>query len=191
MKQVATAVNLPFTALELQYDDAACGIALIIKSAPLLTRARQRRPIYQLAELGLARKILTACGNHYGHADLLEQAKTLELLLAWAEPRIPIPGPGPRPVRRVGDAGRDQEPDQRLHGALRAQPRPGRAASSRKWPRMRRRSRQILPQELTPPASETMPSEEQDQRQSDQADADATRGAEQAGEGPDPTKASD
>ena len=58
-----------------------------------MTRARQRRPIYQLAELGLARKILTACGNHYGHADLVEQAKQLELLLAWAEPRIPIPGP--------------------------------------------------------------------------------------------------
>ena len=41
----------------------------------------------------LARKVLTACGNHYGHADLLEQAKQLQLLLAWAEPRIPIPGP--------------------------------------------------------------------------------------------------
>ena len=41
----------------------------------------------------LARKILTAAGNHYGHADLLEQAKQLQLLLAWAEPRIPIPGP--------------------------------------------------------------------------------------------------
>jgi hypothetical protein len=93
MKQVATAVNLPYSALELQYDDAPSGISLIIKSAPLLTRARQRRPIYQLAEMGLARKILTAAGNHYGHADLLEQAKQLQLLLAWAEPRIPIPGP--------------------------------------------------------------------------------------------------
>ncbi len=93
MKQVATAVNLPYSALELQYDDAPSGISLIIKAAPLLTRARQRRPIYQLAEMCLARKILTAAGNHYGHADLLEQAKQLQLLLAWAEPRIPIPGP--------------------------------------------------------------------------------------------------
>ena len=93
IKQVATAVNLPYSALELQYEDASSGIALIIKAAPLLTRARQRRPIYQLAELGLARKVLTACGNHYGHADLVEQAKQLQLLLAWAEPRIPIPGP--------------------------------------------------------------------------------------------------
>ncbi|MGZ3414277.1 MAG: hypothetical protein ACXVAT_10600, partial [Isosphaeraceae bacterium] len=91
--QVATAVNLPFTALELQYDDAASGIALVIKSAPLLTRARQRRPIYQLAELALARVICTAVGNHHGQASLVSQAEDLEVLLAWAEPRIPIPGP--------------------------------------------------------------------------------------------------
>src|SRR5208282_2415932 len=84
---------LPYTALELDYQDATSGIALIIKSAPLLTRARQRRPIYQLAEMCLARKILTAAGNHYRQADLVSQAKTLELLLAWSEPRIPIPGP--------------------------------------------------------------------------------------------------
>ena len=93
MKQVATAVNLPYTALELQYDDAAVGHRADHQVRSPLTRARQRRPIYQLAELCLARKILTACGNHYGHADLVEQAKQLELLLAWAEPRIPIPGP--------------------------------------------------------------------------------------------------
>lgn len=53
----------------------------------------------------------------------------------------------------------------------------------------------VLPQELTPVASETMPSEEQDARQEQQADADrapgGSRGAEQSGEEPDPTKASD
>ena len=125
MKQVSTAVNLPYTALELEYSDAPSGISLIIKAAPLLTRARQRRPIYQLAELGLARKVLTACGNHYGHADLLEQAKQLQLLLAWAEPRIPIPGPD----RDQSDEWEMQvgikSQDHRLHGALRAQSRPG------------------------------------------------------------------
>ena len=92
MKQVATAVNLPYTALELEYSNAPSGISLIIKSAPLLTRARQRRPIFQMAETSLAKKILTACGNHYGHAELLDQVAQLQLLLAWPEPRIPIPG---------------------------------------------------------------------------------------------------
>lgn len=93
MKQVATAVNLPHTALELEYGNAPSGISLIIKAAPLLTRARQRRPIFQMAEMCLARKILSACGNHYGHAELLDQVAQLKLLLAWSEPRIPIPGP--------------------------------------------------------------------------------------------------
>ena len=36
--------------------------------------------------------------------------------------------------------------------------------------------KQLLPQELTPPASETMPSEEQDQRQAEQAKAAAEAG---------------
>ena len=92
MKQVATAVNLPFTVLELEYSNAPSGISLIIQSAPLLTRARKRRPIYQMAEASLAKIILTACGNHYGHTELLEQVAQLQLLLAWPEPRIPIPG---------------------------------------------------------------------------------------------------
>ncbi len=92
MKQVATAVNLPYTALELEYSNAASGISLIIQSAPLLTRARQRRPIFQMAETYLAKVILTACGHHYGHTELLEQVPQLKLLLAWPEPRVPIPG---------------------------------------------------------------------------------------------------
>jgi hypothetical protein len=93
MKQVATAVNLPYTALELEYQDAPSGISLIIRQAPLLTRARQRRPIFQMAEMSFARAILSACGNHYGHADLVRAARSLELLLAWPEPRIAVPGP--------------------------------------------------------------------------------------------------
>ena len=163
MKQVATAVNLPFTALELQYDDAACGIALVIKSAPLLTRARQRRPIYQLAELGLARKVLTACGNHYGHADLLEQAKQLQLLLAWAEPRIPIPGPD-----------RDQSDEWEMQVGIKSRiavcmERYGlnhdqAVEHMKQVAEDEEIAKAVLPQELTPPASETMPSEEQDAR---------------------------
>jgi len=190
MKQVATAVNLPYSALELQYDDAPSGISLIIKSAPLLTRARQRRPVYQLAELGLARKVLTACGNHYGHADLLEQAKSLELLLAWAEPRIPIPGPD-----------RDQSDEWEMQVGIKSRinvcmERYGlnhdqAVQRLKEVAEDEETAKAVLPQELTPPASETMPSEEQDQRQEDQADADATRGAEQSDEAPDPTKASD
>jgi len=93
MKQVATAVNLPFQALEIEYGDAPSGISLIIKEWPLLQRAKNRRRIYQMAETCLARKVLTCCGNHYGTAGLADAAKDLQLLLAWAEPAIPVPGP--------------------------------------------------------------------------------------------------
>jgi hypothetical protein len=93
VKQVANAVELPFQSLELEYGDAPSGISLIIKEWPLLQRARNRRRIYQMAEMCLARCILTCAGNHYGTAGLADAAKSLNLLLAWAEPAIPVPGP--------------------------------------------------------------------------------------------------
>ena len=181
MKQTAAAINLPFTALELQYDDAASGIALIIKSAPLLTRARQRRPIYQLAEMCLARKVLTCAGSHYGHADLVDQAKQLRLLLAWAEPRIPIPGPD-----------RDQSDEWEMQVGIKSRVtvcmdryglnRDQAIEHIKQVTEDEAVIKQILPQELTPPASETMPSEEQDARNDErfknQNEADTTEGAE-------------
>ena len=93
IKQVAGAVELPYQSLELEYGDAPSGISLIIKEWPLLQRARNRRRLYQMAETCLARVILMAAGNHYGTAGLAESAKNLNLLLAWAEPAIPVPGP--------------------------------------------------------------------------------------------------
>lgn len=92
-RQVCTAVDLPYTSLELDYQDATSGIALVIKEAPLLGRARRRRRILQLAESRLAKVILTASGNHYGQPELVDAARTLRLLLAWPEPRIPVPDP--------------------------------------------------------------------------------------------------
>ncbi len=175
IKQVATAVNLPYSALELQYDDAPSGISLIIKSAPLLTRARQRRPIYQLAEMCLARKVLTAAGNHYGHAGLVGQAKQLELILAWAEPRIPIPGPD-----------RDQADEWEMQVGIKSRiavcmeryglNRDQAVEHIKQVAEDEEQVKQLLPQELTPPASETMPSEERDARQLEHQKAAAESG---------------
>ena len=161
----------------------------MIKSAPLLTRARQRRPIYQLAELALARTICTAVGNHHGHAELVNSASDLEVLLAWAEPRIPIPGPD-----------RDQSDEWEMQVGIKSRINVCMERYGLNHDQAVQRleevakdeeiAKQVLPQELTPVASETMPSEEQDARQEERADADVTRGAEQAGEEPDPTKAS-
>lgn len=93
MGQVAEAVDLPASALRLDYSDAASGISIIVKTVPLLERARGRRPIFQRAECCLARIILRVYGAYYGKPELVAAAKVLKLLLAWPEPRIPIPGP--------------------------------------------------------------------------------------------------
>jgi len=178
IRQVATAVDLPYTALELDYQDATSGIALIIKASPLLTRARQRRPIYQLAEMELARKILMCAGNHYGTAGLADQVKKLELLLSWAEPRIPIPGPD-----------RDQSDEWEMQVGIKSRvtvcmeryglSREQAIEHLKQVAADEEEVKAILPQELTPPASETRPSEEQDARRLDQAQsqADITEGA--------------
>jgi hypothetical protein len=183
IKQVATAVDLPYTALELDYQDATSGIALVIKASPLLTRARQRRPIYQLAEMCLARKILTAAGNHYGQADLVSQAKGLQLVLSWAEPRIPIPGPD-----------RDQSDDWEMQVGIKSRvtvcmeryglSRDQAIEHLKQVAEDEAEVKQILPQELTPSASETMPSEEQDARAAEklQSQADITQGSESRSE---------
>jgi len=177
MKQVATAVDLPFTALELDYQDASSGIALIIKASPLLTRARQRRTVYQLAEMKLARKILVCSGNHYGHVELVGLAAELKVILAWAEPRIPIPGPE-----------RDQSDEWELQVGIKSRiqvcmERYGlnhdqAVEHIKQVARDEDEIKAILPQELTPPASDTMPSAEQDQRAADQeqTSADITQG---------------
>jgi hypothetical protein len=93
MAQLAESIDLPPSALRLDYSEAPSGISIIIRAFPLLTRARQRRPIYQWAETDLAKLILRCIGNHYSKPETLKAADTLKLLLSWPEPRIPIPGP--------------------------------------------------------------------------------------------------
>ena len=45
-----------------------------------------------MAEKCLAKKILTCFGNHYGKPGYVAAAKQLQLLMAWCEPSIPVPG---------------------------------------------------------------------------------------------------
>ena len=152
MKQVATAVNLPYSALELQYDDAPSGISLIIKSAPLLTRARQRRPIYQLAEMCLAQDPdMRRQPPRTGRAGRTGEAARTAVSVGRAA--HPDPRSRPRPVRRVGDAGRHQVQDRRSAWSGTGSTTTRRSSTSSRWPRMRKSPRQFCPQELTPPAS--------------------------------------
>lgn len=91
--QVAEAIGLPPSALTLDYTDAPSGVSIVARAFPLLERARQRRPIYQRAETELARLICRIRGAMAGDAGAIAAAHRLKVLLAWPEPRVPIPGP--------------------------------------------------------------------------------------------------
>lgn len=93
LDQVAEACNLPPTALRLDYADAPSGVSIVARAFPLLERARQRRPIYQRAESDLARTIGAVTAARTGNAALEAASKKARVLLAWPEPRVPIPGP--------------------------------------------------------------------------------------------------
>lgn len=91
LDQAAEACDLPPSALRLDYTDAPSGISIVCRTFPLIERARQRRPIYQRAETELARVIRGVNAAMTGTAP--SPATSVRVLLAWPEPRIPIPGP--------------------------------------------------------------------------------------------------
>jgi hypothetical protein len=86
-------LGIPRQAWRMESANAASGIALVVEQLPLLDRARERREPFRLYETDLARAALGVCGHYYGRADLVAAAADLELVLGWAEPTIPVPGP--------------------------------------------------------------------------------------------------
>lgn len=93
LDQVAEACDLPPSALRLDYTDAPSGMSIIARAFPLLERARCRRPIFQRAETALVRMICRVHGRMARDAAIEAAADTVKVLLAWPEPRVPIPGP--------------------------------------------------------------------------------------------------
>lgn len=89
--QVFEAAGIPQSAVRMEQTGVASGIALIVEQAPLLTRARERRPYFGYYEADLARTILRCAGNHYRRGDLLAAAQSGTLTLDWPEFSIPIP----------------------------------------------------------------------------------------------------
>lgn len=91
--QTLEACRVPLSAVRMEQNGVASGISLIVEQAPLLKRAKARRPHYVRSETCLARVILISVGNHYSKPEYVEKANTLKLLLSWPQPRIPVPGP--------------------------------------------------------------------------------------------------
>lgn len=93
LQQAAEACDLPAGALKLDYSDAPSGVSIVARAFPLLERARHRRAIYQRAETDLVRMIAAVYAARTGDAAIEAAGKTANVLLAWPEPRVPIPGP--------------------------------------------------------------------------------------------------
>lgn len=91
--QALEASRVPLSAVRMEQNGVASGISLVVEQAPLLSRAKGRRPMFVRAETRLARVILCVYGAHYDQPALAAAARTLRLLLSWPEPQIPVPGP--------------------------------------------------------------------------------------------------
>jgi hypothetical protein len=84
------ASRIPRSAVRMEQTGVASGIALIVEQAPLLTRAKLRRPMFGVYEEQLARTIATCAGNYYRRRELVAQARSGRLILAWPMPSIPV-----------------------------------------------------------------------------------------------------
>ncbi len=91
LNQILQAVKVPASAVRMEQQGMASGIALIVEQAPLLTRARARRRPFSLYETEIARCILRCAGGHYKRAELVTAAKSGKLALGWPQPTVPVP----------------------------------------------------------------------------------------------------
>lgn len=91
--QALEAAHVPGSAVRMDQSGVQSGIALLVEQAPLILRAKARRPMFVRVETRLAKVILQVYGGHYDKPAFTAAAKTLRLLLSWPEPQVPIPGP--------------------------------------------------------------------------------------------------
>jgi hypothetical protein len=91
LTQILQALHIPAEAVRMEKIEASSGIALIVEQAPLLTRARARHKPFTIYETNIARTILRCAGNHYGRGELVSDAKTGSLTVAWPQPSVPVP----------------------------------------------------------------------------------------------------
>jgi len=88
--RVLEAARVPRSAVRMEQTGVASGIALITEQAPLLTRARRRQPAFGVYEERLARAIAACAGRYYRRPELIRQAESGRLGLAWPMPTVPV-----------------------------------------------------------------------------------------------------
>jgi hypothetical protein len=93
INQALEASRVPASAVRMQEQGVASGIALIVEQEPLLKRAERRRATFAVYEQDLACRTLLAAGNHYGMPGLVTAAESGKLITAWPTARLAINTP--------------------------------------------------------------------------------------------------
>ncbi len=93
LNTVLDGLGVPLTAYRMEQGTLPSGIALVAEQAPLLDRAKERQEPFRRYECELAKVVLAIGAKMTGRPDLTKAAADCQLLLAWPEPTIPIPGP--------------------------------------------------------------------------------------------------
>jgi len=93
INQALEASDIPQAAVRMEQTGTQSGIALMVEQEPLMRRAENRRPMFRTYLTDLARRTLTAAGNHYGKPELVATAENGMLTCAWPRPRLAINTP--------------------------------------------------------------------------------------------------
>ena len=162
MKQVATAVNLPYTALELQYEDAPSR-----DQPDHQGRAAAHPGEAAAADLPARRDVPGPQDPDRVRQPLRPRRSARAGEAAPAPARLgraphPDPRPRPRPVRRVGDAGRHQVAGSPSAWTATGSIATRRSSTSSRWPRTRPRPPRSGRQKQNPvaPPKEEAPEED-------------------------------
>lgn len=84
--------QIPPAVFRMDVNNNTSGVAILLRQAPLITRARNRRLPFGRYEAALARVILAVGGAYYQRRDIWEAAHVGRLVITWPEIEIPLPG---------------------------------------------------------------------------------------------------
>jgi hypothetical protein len=84
--QVLEDLDVPVAAIRADTSQHLSGVAIVAKQLPLLDRLRGRQPRFTVAEVDLARMVLTVAG-------LIAPGREIELGVTWPTPKFALPSP--------------------------------------------------------------------------------------------------
>jgi hypothetical protein len=86
-------LDVPLVAVRIDASTDLSGIAIVGKHMPLIERARERQPVFAIAEKDLAAMVLHVAGAAYNEPALTAASVDVDMELLWPAPRFPLPTP--------------------------------------------------------------------------------------------------